>query len=89
MPVVLTALRRFSDDRMAAHKPMPDKVSLQDLVESGYLQPEIAAEFKELDLTFYPLPPGSSPKSVVARARLADGSQVVLLADGSVETPAK
>jgi len=89
MPIVLMALRHYSDDKLAAHKPMPAKVSMQDLVESGYLKPEIAAEFKEVDLTFFPVAAGGGPKSVVARARLADGSQVVLLADGSVETGAK
>ena len=89
LSVVLTALRHYSDDKVAAHKPIPDKVSMQDLVESGYLKPEIAAEFKEVDLTFFPLAAGGGPKSVVARARLADGSQVVLRADGSVETPTK
>ena len=89
LPVVLTALRRYSEDKLIRHQPMPAKVSMQDLVQAGYLKPQEAAEFKEVDLTFYPLAAGSGPKTVVARARLADGSQVVLLADGSVETPAK
>ncbi len=89
MPVVLMALRHFSEDKAAKHEPMPVSVSVNDLVNAGYLKPEVAAQFKEIDLTFFPLPPGSGPKAVVARARLADGSQVVLLADGSVQTPAK
>src|SRR5437868_631345 len=66
--VVFAALKHFSDDKLARHQPMPASVSVQDLMDAGYLKPNIAAEFKQVDLTFFPLPPGGGPKTVVARA---------------------
>ena len=83
---LLNALTQFSREKMARGQTVPATISLKELVGAGYVKPEDAAAFKGVELTFYPTALGTFPQAMVARARLADGSQVYLLADGSVRT---
>ena len=87
--VLMKALTQFAKEKIARGQTVPASISLNELVGAGYLKPEDAAAFKGVDLTLYPTALGALPQAVVARARLADGSQVSLLADGSVQTMAK
>jgi hypothetical protein len=87
--VLMKAMTQFAKEKVARGQTVPTTISLNELVGAGYLKPEDAAAFKGVDLTLYPTALGTLPKAVVARARLADGSEVLLLADGTVQTKAK
>jgi len=84
--VLLKAVTQFTREKIARGQPVPASISLNELVGAGYIKPDDAAAFKGVDLTLYPSALGTLPQAPVARARLADGSQVLLLADGTVQT---
>jgi hypothetical protein len=67
----MSAIHAFSHDVTASGKPLPDTVSLHELVNGGYIS---AADAGEAD-----------PQAILMRARLPDGSVSALMADGSVQ----
>jgi hypothetical protein len=83
---LIAALQAFSHDRVTHGQPLPQQVSLQDLVAGGYLMTNDVAAFDGIDVTFFTGASETSPQAILAVARQrADDKQVTcLLADGSV-----
>jgi hypothetical protein len=81
---LIPALQAYARDRVAQGQPLPPTVSLSDLVAKGYLSFDDVSVFRGADVEFYPGVDLKSPKSVLARARMADGTEMVVLVDGSV-----
>jgi hypothetical protein len=71
----------------AAKSPVPDVVSLSELVRKGYLQTNAIAGFAGAEVTFRLRDQSEiSPTDILARAVMPDGkSEVVLMGDGSVQ----
>jgi hypothetical protein len=84
---LIPALQAFARDRVAQGQGLPPTVSLSDLVVGGYLSYDDVSVFRDADVTFYPGVDLKSPKSILARARMRDGTEVVVLADGSLQGP--
>jgi hypothetical protein len=85
---LIPALQTFARDRVAQGQGLPPTVSLSDLVVGGYLSYNDVSVFRGADVTFYPGVDLKSPKSILARARMPDGTEVVMLADGTLQGPA-
>ncbi len=80
---IIKAARALTHDLRANSKPIPVSVGLSNLVAAKYLDPADAAPFEGLETTLYLVTTNNSPQAVLLRIRMADGSQTLLLADGS------
>jgi hypothetical protein len=80
---IIKAARAFTHDLRASGKPMPGSVALTNLVALKYLEPADAAPFNGLEATLFLVATNNSPQTVLMRVRAPDGSQTLLLADGS------
>ena len=87
--VLVPAVNSYSRDQVLQGKPLPRTVTLQDLVSGGYIPPDKLQAFDGMDVTVYPTVSDATPKAVLARMRMSDGSQTLVLEDGSIEQLAK
>ena len=83
------AIRAYSQDRIARKQRMPQSFSLQELVNGGYLSTNEIRALDGLDIIFYSDADETRPQSILAEARFPDGSEEVVLADGSVQQISK
>lgn len=65
--------------------PVPKSVKLQSLVDKGLLRYEDVSGFDGVDVTIFLTTDESNPSQVLMRARFPDGSQEVVLYDGTVQ----
>jgi hypothetical protein len=85
---IVAAARAYTKDLEVRRQPIPSSVTLDELVASHFLKSEDVAAFRGLKATVMLTSANRGPKAELMRVRLPDGSQVVLLGDGSVqETP--
>ena len=85
LPELAAAEERYLHDHAFPGQPLPASVTLQDLLGGGYISAGDVRSLDGADVTFYPAATNLTPQSVVVRVRLSDGSQIVALADGSVQ----
>ncbi len=85
LPGLLSAMQAFSRDLTNRGQPLPQSVSLDDLVSHGYISSNSVRAFegKEVKIWFGGLSETELQK-VLLSARLRDGSVSATLADGSV-----
>ena len=79
------ALRHYSQRRIAEGRPVPTSVSLGQLISDGLLKREDARAFDGMEVAFNLKADGRNPQAILAVARMPDGAQLVLHADGSAE----
>jgi len=89
LPTYASAVKRYSHDQTWRGRTLPATVTAQDLVEGGYLSGADAHDVADKNITFYPTTDETNPAAILVRVKMPDGSQVVALADGSVQTLAK
>ena len=75
------AVQAFKRDR----KTTKSVVSLRELVSAGYLQTEDVQGLGNRDVSVSLVADETRPQVIWIRVRAADGSDIVLLADGSVQ----
>jgi hypothetical protein len=80
---IIKAAHNYTRDLRNAKQLIPASVPLTELVSRKYLDPNDAAPFSGLETTLYLLASNNSPKAVLMRVRMSDGSQTVLLSAGS------
>jgi hypothetical protein len=80
-----TAVQAFKRDR----KTTESAVSLRELVSAGYLRAEDIRGLEEQDVTISLSAEETSPQMVWIRVRASDGSDIVALADGSIQKVAR
>jgi hypothetical protein len=85
LPKLALAEQHFVRDLASRGQPLPTSVTLQDLVTSGYISTDEVRPLEGADVTFYPRAIDTSPQTILIRVRMSDGSEIVALADGSVE----
>lgn len=85
-PKIIAAGRAYTHDLINHKQPVPSSVSLTELVAKGYLKPEDIAAFQGLDATLALIYNSSDPAFVLMRVHMPDGTDVVLLGDGSAQT---
>jgi hypothetical protein len=83
------AVQAFSQDLASRRKPLPASVSLRELINGGYLATNDVHSFDGMDVTISLSASEASPQSILIHVRMPDGSQIVLMADGSVQQLAK
>jgi hypothetical protein len=86
---IVAAARSYTQDLRARKQPIPQSVSLDELVASHFLKPDDVAAFRGLKATVMLTTDDRGLKAELMRVHLADGGEIVLLADGTVqEAPA-
>lgn len=84
---VIAAAQAYSRQFKASGTALPPSVSLEALITKGLLKREDVSGFNGTEVTVYLTVDKSQPQSVLMRARLPDGSEAVVLTDGTVQTP--
>ena len=82
---LIAAMQAFSRDQMLRGRQLPPEVSLQELLQGGYLTANDVRAFEGMDVVFSTRYKDSNPPLILARARTQDGQIICLLADGSVQ----
>ena len=82
---LIAAVRAFSQDRVKKGEALPDSLPLQELVKGNFITAEDVRAFDGMEVTFHLTTDTTDPKAVLIRARLPDGSQMVMLGDGTVQ----
>jgi len=83
------AIHAYSLDAKQHNNSLPSSISLQELITKGFLKHEDVSAFDGMQVTVYSTVDDTTPQAVLMRAQLSDGSQIVALADGSVQQVAK
>ena len=85
----IRAVHAFVEARPQHGPALPASVQLRELVDGGYISPDMARRFDGSDVTL----PGRRPEpqsleraeeEVLIRVRLRDGRETVMTADGSI-----
>ena len=82
---IVAAAHDYTRDLQARKQPIPKSVTLEDLVALHFLKPEEIAAFRGANATVMLTGEGHGAQTVVMRVHFPDGSDIVLLADGSVQ----
>lgn len=85
LPKLAAAMRSYSHDQVSHGRPLPSSVTVPDLINGGYISKSEVRDLAGADVTFYPTASETDPQAILIRIRLPDGSQIVTLADGSVQ----
>lgn len=83
---IVGAAHAYTRALVQNHQPIPPSVSLQTLVDKGFLKPDDIGSFQGLDADVALTKTGSGP-SVLMRVRMADGD--LLLYDDGVQKKIK
>jgi hypothetical protein len=86
---ITAAVQAYSSKMKSQNQTLPPSVSLQELITKGFLKHEDVSAFDGMEVTVYLAVDETTPQAVLMRARLSDGSQIVALADGSIQQVAK
>lgn len=82
---VLSAARAYAHDLKEKGLVVPPTVTLQELIGLGLLHPADVSGFNGIEVSVSLTVDPSRLQDVLMRARLPDGRELVVLADGSVQ----
>ena len=82
---LLSAVEAFSRDRLNEALPIPDTLTLRELIATGFLATNDAVAFEGMEVTFQMNADLSRPRETAIRVKMRDGTQLVLLANGDVQ----
>src|SRR5207247_1349837 len=82
---IVAAVQAFSRDKTKGGQALPASVSLQELVNGGYIAASDVRAFEGIDVTISLALDATRPQQVFIRARLSDGAVIAGLADGSAQ----
>ena len=82
---ILTAARNYTTSLRVEGLPVPDSVSLQELINRHLLTASDLSGFTGMEVTVNLSADNTRPQDVLIRAHLADGQKIVTMADGSVQ----
>jgi hypothetical protein len=83
------AIHQYCRDRISRGQPPPPAITVKDLVAGKYISAEDAHAFDGMDLNIYAVVDETEPQAILVRARMPDGTQIVALADGSIQALSK
>ena len=81
---LIEAVRAFGLDHNARSTPLPPSVSLSELVERKFLRVADAKPFGPAEIRISLTSDESRPNQIVIEARLADGTRIASMSDGSI-----
>lgn len=82
---IVPASRAYAKLLKAEGAPIPAFVNVKELVARGLLGQDDLKGFARMEVSVSTSADENSPSEVLIRARQADGTELVLLADGSVQ----
>ena len=83
-------MQSYSHDLVSHGQSLPTSVTLQDLINHGYISAGEVRDLNNADVTFYPPAENSAdPQSILIRVRMAGRMDTILLADGSIQQLAR
>jgi uncharacterized protein YxeA len=85
----MAAIHAYCSDAKEHNNTLPSSISLQELIARGFLKDADVNAFDGMKVTVYLTVDEKDPQAVLMRAQSSDGSQIVALADGSVQQVAK
>ena len=85
LPKLAAAEQHYLRDLLSRGQPLPDTVTLRDLVSAGYISTDDVRSLDSADVTFYPTVTGANPGEILVRVRMSDGIETDAMADGSVQ----
>ncbi len=89
-PNIIAAARAYTRSLQQRHLPIPQAVPLQVLINQGLLQPADVGPFQGLDANISLTARDSDgAQTVLMRVHMPDGTDLVLLADGSAHQVAR
>jgi hypothetical protein len=83
-PKIIAAAHAYSQGLRQRHAAIPQSVPLQVLIDQGLLQPADVGSFQGLDAQISLTASGSGP-NVLMRVHMTDGTDLLLLSDGSTQ----
>lgn len=84
-PKLVNAIKTYTASLRMGRSPIPASVSLQELISRRLLTASDVSGFSGQEVTFNLHANETRPQDVLIRARLADGQELAVLADGSVQ----
>jgi hypothetical protein len=88
-PAIVAAAHAYTAALRARAQSIPKTIPLEQLVALRYLKPEQVAAFRGLAATISLTAEQLGPHTVVMRVHMPDGTDIVLLSDGSVQEAAR
>ncbi len=85
-PKLVSAMQAYVRDLATRGQPLPDTVSLRELVSGGYVAAQDLRAFDGLDVTLSLTVDEAHPQEILIRVRLPDGSVITSMMDGSVQS---
>jgi hypothetical protein len=82
-PEILAAAHSYARDLTSHGQVVPAMVSLRDLIAKGLLKPQDLTGFSGMDASVSLTANASHPHDVLMWVRMQDGTQMVVLTDGS------
>jgi hypothetical protein len=86
---ITDAIHAYGSKMKLGNQPLPTTISLQELIAKGFLKREDVSAFDGIEVTVYLTVDETTPQAVLMRARLPDGNEEVVLADGSIQQVSK
>jgi hypothetical protein len=86
---LVAAARAYTRDLQVRKQPVPQSITLEELVALHFLQAGEIEAFRGLKATIVLTTDASDPQSVLMRVRLPDGGEIKLLGDGTVQQVAR
>jgi hypothetical protein len=86
---IVAAANAYTRALVAKRQPIPKSVPLNELLKRGYLKPADVAGFQGLDATLVLASDADYPRNVLMRVHMPDGTDFVLLGDGSTQQVAR
>jgi hypothetical protein len=86
---IVTAAWSYSGALRTQGRPVPASVTLEELIQLGFLKEADVSGFAGMQVSVNLHADPKRPQDVLLRARLQDGTELITLADGTVQTGGK
>jgi hypothetical protein len=84
---ITAAIHAYSSKMKSENQPLPTTISLQELIAKGFLKHEDVSAFDGWNVTVSLTASADMyPQSILMSAQSSDGHQIVVMADGSVQS---
>ena len=82
---IFAGAKAYARDQAGTGLPPAATVSLRTLITAGYLQAADVEALADMEVVVFLNVDRTDPSSVLLRAKLADGTEMVLLVDGTIK----
>jgi hypothetical protein len=83
---ITAAIHAYSSKMKSENQLLPPTISLQELIDKGFLKHEDVAAFDGWKVTVSLTSDEADPQSILMTAQSSDGHKMVVVADGSIQS---